>query len=114
LRSPFGCGTGAIRLERADFYAGASDGKRRAMDQSEKIEFLGGQVHALVGFAHAIITSHPNLALLARHLDEIGKVNLATAETSAVREGYVLGVEDIRDRLKAAVTSALARKTNPK
>jgi len=54
------------------------------MDQNEKIEFLGGQVHALVGFAHAVITSHPNLAVLARHLDEIGKVNLATAETSAV------------------------------
>jgi hypothetical protein len=84
------------------------------MDQSEKIEFLGGQVHALVGFAHATITSHPNLPVLARHIEEIAKVNLATAETAAVREEYVLGVEDIRDRLKAAVTSTLAHRTNPK
>jgi hypothetical protein len=84
------------------------------MDQNEKIEFLGGQMHALVGFAHAVITSHPNLAVLAQHLDEIGKVNLATAETSAVPEEYVLGVEDIRDRLRAAVTSTLAHRTNPK
>jgi hypothetical protein len=84
------------------------------MDRDEKIEFLGGQVHALVGFAHAIITSHPNLPVLARHIEEIGRVNLATAETAAVREEYVLGVEDIRDRLKAAVTSTLEYRTPPK
>jgi hypothetical protein len=84
------------------------------MDQSEKIEFLGGQVHALVGFALAVITSHPNLAVLAQHLEQIGTTNLAVAETAAVREEYVLGVEDIRDRLKAAVTSALAHRKSPK
>jgi hypothetical protein len=84
------------------------------MNQSEKIEFLGGQVHALVGFAQAVILSHPNLAELAQHLEQIGTANLAAAETAAVREEYVLGVEDIRDRLKLAVTSALARRTNPK
>jgi hypothetical protein len=83
------------------------------MDQSEKIEFLGGQVHALVGFAHAVILSHPNLAVLAQHLERRGMANLAVAETSAVREEYVLGVEDIRDRLKLAVTSALAQRAKP-
>ena len=84
------------------------------MDRDEKIEFLGGEVHALVGFAHAVIASHPNLAVLARHLDQIGTVNLATAETAAVREEYVLGVEDIRDRLKSSATSLLAQRTRPK
>jgi hypothetical protein len=83
------------------------------MDQSEKIEFLGGQVHALVGFAHAVILSHPNLAVLSQHLERRGMANLAVAETSAVREEYVLGVEDIRDRLKLAVTSALAQRAKP-
>jgi hypothetical protein len=84
------------------------------MDQNEKIEFLAGQVHALVGFAHAVISSHPNPAVLARHLERIGTVNLARAETAAVHEEYVLGVEDIQGRLKLAVTSARAQRTNPK
>jgi hypothetical protein len=88
--------------------------KKQAMNQSEKIEFLGGQVHALMGFAQAVIASHPDLPVLARRLEQIGTVNLATAETAAVREEYVLGVEDIRDRLKQAVTTALAQRTNPK
>ncbi len=84
------------------------------MNRDEKIEFLGGQVHALMGFAHAVIASHSHLDVLARRLEQIGTVNLATAETAAVREEYVLGVEDIRNRLKAAVTNELAQRTNPK
>jgi hypothetical protein len=84
------------------------------MDRDEKIEFVVGQVHALVGFAQAVISSHPNLAVLARHLDHVGTVNLAHAETAAVHEEYVLGVEDIRDRLKEAVANAVAQRTSPK
>jgi hypothetical protein len=84
------------------------------MDRDEKIEFIAGQVHALMAFAQAVISTHPNLALLARHLDHIGTINLAHAETSPVHEEYVLGVEDIRGRLKEAVTNAAAQRTNPK
>jgi hypothetical protein len=39
------------------------------MTDSEKLEFLAGRVHALVGFATAVITSHPNPMVLARHLE---------------------------------------------
>jgi hypothetical protein len=81
------------------------------MTQDEKIEFLGGQVHALVAFAHAVILTHPDLPALTKHLERRMTANLATAETSAVREEYVLGVEDIRDRLKVAVTIALEQRT---
>jgi hypothetical protein len=51
--------------------------RRTALTESEKIEFLGGQVHALMGFAIAVITSHPNLAYLADNLEKSGEINLA-------------------------------------
>jgi hypothetical protein len=78
------------------------------MTQSEKLEFLAGRVHALVGFATAVITSHPNPQMLAYQLEKIGEVNLATAESQPVSDEYVDGVLDMKDRLKAAVAIALA------
>jgi hypothetical protein len=83
------------------------------MTDGEKLEFLAGRVHALVGFATAVIPSHPNPALLAEHLEKVGAVNLAQAETAVVHEEYVLGVEDMRDRLKDAVAIAMAQRTTP-
>ncbi len=84
------------------------------MTDSEKIEFLAGRVHALLGFAMAVITSHPNPSLLAQHLEKIGEVNLARAEAEPVSDDYVDGVLDIKDRLKRAVETVLGQKTNLK
>lgn len=84
------------------------------MTDSEKIEFLAGRVHALIGFATAVITSHPDPTLLAHHIERIGDLNLAKAEASAVHEEYILGVVDMRDRLRAAVATTLAQRTSSK
>jgi hypothetical protein len=84
------------------------------MTESEKIEFLAGRVHALLGFATAVITSHPNPTVLAQHLEKIGEINLARAETEPVAEEYVDGVLDIKNRLKNAVEMTLAQRTNPR
>ena len=83
------------------------------MTDSEKLETLAGRVHALVGFATAVITSHPNPAILALHLERVSEMNLARAETSAVSENYVEGVQDMRDRLFEVVRIALGRPRVP-
>jgi hypothetical protein len=76
------------------------------MTSEEKIEFLGGQVHALIGFATALITSHPNLTLLAEHLEKAGELSLARAESVSVADVYVDGVLDVNDRLSKIVEIA--------
>lgn len=83
------------------------------MTDSEKIEFLGGQVHALIGFATAIILADRDPVRLGRYLDYVGQINLAKAEGVAVPDIYVEGVQDIRDRLASAVETALAHRVNP-
>ena len=83
------------------------------MTETEKIEFLAGRVHALLGFATAVITSHPNVALLAQQLEKIGELNLATAESQLVSDEYVEGVLDVKNRLKNTVETVLAQKTRP-
>ena len=84
------------------------------MTDSEKIEFLAGRVHALLGFATAVITSHPNPSILAQHLEKIGEINLARAKSETVSDDYVEGVLDIKNRLKRAVETVLAQKIDPK
>jgi hypothetical protein len=83
------------------------------MTDDEKLEFLAGQVHALVGFAPAVITSHPNLGVLARHLEKVGQINSVSAETSLASDAYVEGVRNMQDRLKAIVEMASAQQKGP-
>jgi hypothetical protein len=78
------------------------------MTDSEKLEFLAGQVHALVGFGLAAINTHPSLASLARHLDLAEKATLARVEASAATHDYVDGLRDVFDRLKTGLESARA------
>jgi hypothetical protein len=92
----------------------AQEKETQHMTDSEKLEFLAGRVHGLIGFATAIITSHPNLGVLAHHLKTVGEINLARAETELVSDEYVRGVEDVKGRVERAVEIALAQMTNPK
>lgn len=81
------------------------------MTSDKKLEFLAGQVHALIGFATALVTSHPNLDLLAGHLEKAGEINLARAESTPVADAYIEGVLDVKDRLKELVEIALEQRT---
>lgn len=83
------------------------------MTESEKIEFLGGQVHALMGFAIAVITTNADPAKLARHLDFVGQVTLARTENDLVSDTYIEGIQDVQDRLKRAVETALKQRAGP-
>jgi hypothetical protein len=83
--------------------------KFKPMTDSEKLEFLAGQVHALMGFAMAVITSHPNRSLLAEHFEKIAEINLARAEGELVSDDYVDGVLDVKERLKRTLETVLVQ-----
>jgi hypothetical protein len=106
-RAAFAC----LRSEAAESFANQEGPSQMTGD--EKIEFLGGQVHALMGFATALITSHQNLALLAEHLEKAGEINLATAESMPISDTYVEGVLDVKDRLRNIVGIALEQRRRP-
>jgi hypothetical protein len=83
------------------------------MTQADKIEYLAGQVQALIAFAVAIISSHPDPELLAHHLDLLNQVTLASVENSLVADKYVQGVQDVQGRLTTAVETAKRLRANP-
>ena len=78
------------------------------MTNAEKLEFLAGQVHALVGFSLAAINTHPALATLARHLELVEQANLKRVEATKATDEYVDGLRDVFDRLKTGLESARA------
>jgi len=80
------------------------------MTDAERLDFLAGQVHALMGFAQAVISTHHAPERLARHLDSIGQMALARAEGTLVSDDYVDGVQDVQNRLKRGVEIALGQR----
>ena len=79
------------------------------MTDSEKLDFLGGQVHALMGFALAAIKAHHDLAKFAWHFDSVGKTTLKRVEATLTSESYVDGVKDVQDRLGRGIGISLGR-----
>jgi hypothetical protein len=52
----------------------------KATDESDRIDFLFGQVHALTSFLLAVVYTHPHPALLQQHLKAVEQVGLAKVE----------------------------------
>jgi hypothetical protein len=77
--------------------------------ESENVQFLAGQVHALIGFCIAIINTHPSPAELSQHIEAAEHVTLAHVESTLVIEDFLDGVRNVFDRLKIAVADAEAR-----
>ena len=77
--------------------------------ENENVQFLAGQVHALVGFCIAIINTHPSPAELSQHIEAAEHVTLAHVESTLVIEDFLDGVRNVFDRLKIAVADAEAR-----
>jgi hypothetical protein len=77
------------------------------MTDSEKIDFLSGQIHALTGLAFAAIKAHHDLAKLAWHLNHVGEITPIFQATPI----YSDGIKDIQDQLKRGIEISLGTKT---
>ena len=83
------------------------------MTDSEKLDFLGGQVHALMGFALAAIKAHHDLSKFAWHFNSIGKTTLERVEATPISDSYFDGVKDVQDRLVRSIGISLGRQEDP-
>ena len=71
------------------------------MTDAQRINFLAGQVHALVTFAGAVIKTHPNAQALRVEIDRLHQVALALTESRLVSDEYIDGMRETRDSLGA-------------
>ena len=78
---------------------------------SKKIEFLEGQVLALIGVCAALINDHPNPASLSRWIDVAEQATLASVASTPALPEFLDGVRDVMGRLKKAVANAQTRQT---
>jgi DNA-binding GntR family transcriptional regulator len=79
----------------------------KTMTEAEKIEYLGGQVHALVGFAVAVITADEAPQRLARYIELLSEINAAKTAASLASDTYLEGLDNVQSRLKQAVETAV-------
>ena len=76
------------------------------MNEKEKLEFVAGQVHMLVGFLLAVIDVHPAVDELAGLFETFEQVTLANTEATLISECYLDGQLDISRRLKRRLKTA--------
>ena len=75
----------------------------------ERLRFVSGQMHMLVGFLLAVIDTHPDPTELARHFETAAQITLALSEGALIPEKYLDGELNILARLKDALENARAR-----
>jgi hypothetical protein len=79
-------------------------------EESARLEFVAGQVHALLAFALAVIETHPSPALLEQHLGLAQQAGLARAESTLLPDDFLDGQRDVMDRLQQRALRARERR----
>ena len=79
------------------------------MSDTDRIDFLQGQIQALVAFSFAMIEAHPDRRSLLAYVSQNLEVALAKISGAAVPEPVVEGLEDMKTRLLEYATKAAAR-----
>ncbi len=71
----------------------------------QNLDFIAGQVHALLAFALASVHAHPNLTLLSIHISRAEQGALGRTEATTVSDDFLDGEIDVFERLKAVATA---------
>jgi hypothetical protein len=83
----------------------------KGMTPEEKIEFLGGQVHALSAICIALIYDHSNPERFGRWLDVTEQAMLARIESTLLDEEYLEGFQEMIAKMKQTLANVKARLT---
>jgi hypothetical protein len=87
-------------------------GEGELVTDSEKIDFLAGQIGALAGFASAVMKSHRDFAALdAAFAETSARQDAVTVPSSASNE-FVNGHLEMTKRLKALMAAAALRRAS--
>jgi hypothetical protein len=84
------------------------------IDEEHRVNFLAGQVHSLIGFALAVINTHPDPANLQAHLETADVAAVSVAGGPLVSDEFLKGMEDVAVRLRVSVESARWRMGEPR
>ncbi|ABE39033.1 hypothetical protein [Rhodopseudomonas pseudopalustris] len=74
----------------------------------DKLDFMNGQVKALLNFANAVIKAHPAPEQLRHHFETIARANPTSPEGLSLSEAYVDGMTDIDRKIAVALEHVIA------
>jgi len=75
----------------------------------DKIDFMNGQIRALLNFAAAVIKSHPSPETLRHHFETAARADPTSPEGLSISEAYVDGLAEIDRQLAVALELAVAQ-----
>jgi len=84
------------------------------MPEDTRTDYIAGQVHGLIAFALAVISSHHDPANLEAHLASVSFAAGARAGAEPVSEDFLEGMEDVAGRLRKIAEKARLRKGAPR
>lgn len=79
------------------------------MIDSNKLEFLTGEVHGLRTVLMAVLSTHPDPRALVQELDRLAALQSATSNPAPVTEQYMQGQIQTSDAFRARVLEILSR-----
>jgi hypothetical protein len=74
----------------------------------DKIDFMSGQIKALLNFATAVIRSHPSPAILRHQFEAIARAEPNSPEGLSLSEAYVDGIADIDRQIAIVLEHTIA------
>ena len=80
------------------------------IDEVRRVDFVAGQVHSLIGFALAMVNTHPDPTNLQAHLEKADLAAVSVAGGKFVSDDFLKGMEDVAVRLRVSVESARQRR----
>jgi hypothetical protein len=88
----------------------AQDFGEAAMSESEKIEFLGGQVTALMHMVGVLFKIVPDREALQKQYATTKQIGLAKIEAQLVPDVYIDGMHEIYQQMEKLISSAPERR----
>lgn len=79
------------------------------MIESEKLEFLAGEVRGLGTVLMAILSTHPDPRALVRELDRLAALQTALSNPMPVTEQFMQGQIQTSDAFRARILEILSR-----
>jgi hypothetical protein len=79
------------------------------MIESDKLEFLSGEVNGLRTVLMALMSSHPEPRALVQELDRLTVQQTAVSNPMPVTEQYIRGETQTTDTFRARILELLAR-----
>jgi hypothetical protein len=79
------------------------------MIESDKLEFLSGEVRGLSTVLMAILSTHPDPRALVRELDRLAALQTALSNPMPVTEQFMQGQLQTSDAFRARILEILSR-----